>query len=132
MARIRSIKPEARHSATLAQWKREVRLGWHYLSMYLDDHGRGRDDMRLIVAECFPLDRDVTEKKMDAWVELYATTKTGEEDIPPLCRYEVQGRKYIHATKWHDHQKINRPQASRLPPCPVHGCFHCPDHGDDQ
>lgn len=119
MARIRSVKPEIRRSLTVAEWPREVRLAWIYLWMYLDDEGRGLDDMRLLVAELFPLDRDVSEKKMDRWLELMATTKTTEDDVPPLCRYEVQGRRYLHATGW-VHQKINRPQDSRLPQCPVH------------
>jgi hypothetical protein len=83
MARIRSIKPEVRRSLTVAEWPREVRLAWIYLWMYLDDEGRGVDDMRLIVAELFPLDRDVTERKMDNWLTLIATTKTDEDDTPP-------------------------------------------------
>lgn len=121
MARIRSIKPEVRRSLTVAEWPREVRLAWIYLWGYLDDHGRGYDDMRLIVAECFPLDRDVTEKKMTGWLHLMATTKTDEDDdVPPLCRYEVTGRHYLHAVKWHKHQRVNRPQESKIPPCPVH------------
>jgi len=119
MARIRSVKPEIRRSLTVAEWPREVRLAWIYLWMYLDDEGRGLDDMRLIVAELFPLDRDVTERKMDRWLALMAGTKTTEDDLPPLCRYEVAGRRYLHATKW-AHQRINRPQLSRLAPCPVH------------
>lgn len=120
MARIRAIKPEVRKSLTVAAWPREVRLAWLYLSMYLDDEGRGIDDTRLIVAELFPLDRDVTERKMDNWLTLMASTKTDLDDIPPLCRYEVTGRRLIHATKWDAAQKINRPQPSRLWPCPVH------------
>lgn len=119
MARIRSVKPEIRRSLTVAEWPREVRLTWIYLWMYLDDEGRGLDDMRLIVSELFPLDRDVTEKKMDRWLEMMATTKTSDDDVPPLCRYEVAGRRYLHAVNW-GHQRINRPQESRLPPCPVH------------
>ena len=120
MARIRAVKPEVRRSLTVAAWPFEVRLAWIYLWNYLDDEGRGLDDMRLIVAECFPLDRNVTERKMDAWLHLMATTTTAEDDEPPLCRYEVNGRKYIHPPKWRAHQKINRPQPSRLPPCPIH------------
>jgi len=119
MARIRSVKPEIRRSLTVAEWPHSVRLAWIYLWMYLDDAGRGLDDMRLIVAELFPLDRDVSENKMNRWLGLMATTKTAEDDVPPLCRYEVQGRRYLHATGW-QHQKINRPQPSRLPPCPIH------------
>jgi hypothetical protein len=120
MARIRAVKPEVRRSLTVAAWPFEVRLAWIYLWNYLDDAGRGLDDMRLIVAECFPLDRNVTERKMDAWLQLMATTTTAEDDEPALCRYEINGRKYLHAPKWRQHQKINRPQPSRLPQCPHH------------
>lgn len=122
MARIRSIKPEVRKSDTVAAWPREVRLAWVYLWGYLDDYGRGKDDMRLIVAECFPLDRDVTERKMERWIALMAEKPEHDEDedLPPLCRYEVRHRHFLHATKWTDHQKVSHPQASRIPPCPIH------------
>lgn len=120
MARIRSIKPEVRRSLTVAQWPREVRLAWIYLWNYLDDEGRGIDDMRLVVAELFPVDRDVTEKKMDGWLNLMAITKSLDDDLPPLCRYEVAGQRYMHALKWRHHQRINRPSPSRIPPCPIH------------
>lgn len=122
MARIRSIKPEVRKSETVAAWPREVRLAWVYLWGYLDDYGRGKDDMRLIVAECFPLDRDVTEKKMERWIEQMAEKPEldDENEPPPLCRYEVGRRRYLHAVKWNSHQKVSHPQDSRLPACPVH------------
>lgn len=122
MARIRSIKPEVRKSETVAAWPREVRLAWVYLWGYLDDYGRGKDDMRLIVAECFPLDRDITERKMERWVELMATPSelADEGELPPLCRYEVGKRRFLHATKWADHQRVSHPQASRIPSCPIH------------
>lgn len=120
MARIRTIKPEAPKSLTLASWPREVRLAWHYLSMYLDDAGRGLDDPLLIKAECFPLDRDVTERKLEGWREIMASTATKKpDDEPPLCRYEAAGGRYIHAVNWW-HQKINRPTRSRIPACPLH------------
>lgn len=120
MARIRSIKPEVRKSLTVAAWPREVRLAWVYLWGYLDDKGRGVDDMRLVIAELFPLDRDVTERKMERWISLMAEKPEHDPtEPPPLCRYEVSGRRYLHAIKW-GHQKINRPQPSRLPGCPVH------------
>lgn len=120
MGRIRSVKPQVRSSVTVAEWPREVRLAWIYLWGYLDDEGRGIDDMRLVVADLFPLDRDVTERKMNTWLDLMATTKTDENDVPPLCRYEVRGRRYLHAVKWSDHQRVSHPLKSGIPPCPVH------------
>lgn len=119
MARIRSIKPELRIDQTVAQWPREARYAWVLLFGYLDDAGRGRDDLRLLVADLFPLDPDVTQKKLDAWLT-QMTRPTPFSDIPPLCRYEVAGVRYLHATKWTRHQRINRPSGSKLPPCPEH------------
>lgn len=121
MARIRSIKPEVRKSLTVGGWPREVRLSWVYLWGYLDDYGRGVDDTRLIIAECFPLDRDVTERKMDRWLSLMAEKPEHDlDDEPALCRYETGGRRYLHAVKWKEHQKVSHPQPSRIPPCPIH------------
>ena len=113
MARIRSVKPELRTSLTVAAWPREVRYAWVLLWGYLDDAGRGIDDTRLLCADLFPLDRDVTEKRMAGWLDLWA--KDGV-----ICRYEADGRNYLHAVSWHEHQRINRPSPSRHPQCPMH------------
>lgn len=112
MARIRSIKPEMRTSLLVAGWPREVRYAFVLMLGYLDDYGRGVDDMRLVVADCFPLDRDVTARKMDSWIRLM--------ESGPICRYEVDGRRFLHAINWKEHQRISHPTASRVPPCPVH------------
>lgn len=121
MARIRSIKPEAPKSLTLASWPREVRLAWHYLSMYLDDSGRGIYNLRSILGECFPEDRDVTERKLAGWLDMMAEPPARRPSSEPaLCMYEVEGIRYLHAPKFRKHQRINRPTASRLPTCPIH------------
>lgn len=120
MARIRQVKPELRKSLTVAEWPREVRYAWVLLWGYLDDHGRGVDDLRLIVADLFPLDHDVTGKKLGSWLDLMASTKTDEDDVPPLCRYEVANRRYLHATNWKKHQRVAHPMESRIPTCPAH------------
>ena len=121
MARIRSIKPELRKSLTVATWPREVRYAWVLLWGYLDDHGRGVDDLRLLVADLFPLDRDVTERKLDGWLNRMAEKPAdADEEDPPLCRYEVGGRRYLHAVKWTSHQRVSHPGPSRIPPCPTH------------
>jgi hypothetical protein len=112
MARIRSIKPELRTSLVVANWPREVRYAWVLLWGYLDDHGRGVDDLRLIVADLFPLDRDVTEKKMDGWLKRMC--------VGPLCRYALDGRHFIHAVNWTEHQRPSHPTPSKWPPCPEH------------
>jgi len=121
VARIRSIKPELRKSHTVASWKREVRYAWVLLWGYMDDYGRGEDDIRLLVADLFPLDRDVTEKKLDGWLDIMAQKPEADPgEPPPLCRYEVRGRRYLHAIKWTSHQRVSHPGPSRIPACPIH------------
>jgi hypothetical protein len=118
MARIRSVKPELRRDLTVAEWPREVRYAWVLLWGYLDDHGRGLDDLRLLVADLFPLDRDVTERKLDGWLK--KMTADSLHGAAPLCRYEVAGRRYLHAPKWTRSQKVSHPQDSKIPSCPMH------------
>lgn len=118
MARIRSVKPELRRDLTVAEWPRERRYAWVLLWGYLDDCGRGLDDLRLLVADLFPLDRDVTERKLDTWLDqMTADTVHGRA---PLCRYEVDGRRYLHAPKWGKSQRVSHPQDSTIPSCPIH------------
>lgn len=119
MARIRQVKPELRKDQTAATWPRDARYTWVLLWGYLDDDGYGIDDLRLLLADLYPFDRDVTEKKLNGWLTMMTKTTTWSP-IPALCRFEIDGASYLHATKWERHQRVNRPQPSRLPQCPVH------------
>lgn len=118
MARMRTVKPGLRTSQVVASWKREVRYFWVLLWGYLDDEGRGLDIPKTIAGDCFPLDDDITAKTIDRWLSLMAATKISPDRVPPICRYEVAGRRYIHALNFGEHQRPNRPQKSTLPPCP--------------
>ena len=116
MARIRSVKPELRTSLTAAEWPREVRYFWVLLWGYLDDHGRGVDEPRLIKADCFPLDDDLTAADIDKWLEMFATPR--DDEPASICRYTIGGRHYLHAPRWGKSQKPQHPTDSRLPKCP--------------
>lgn len=112
MARIRSIKPELRTSLTASQWPREVRYFWVLLWGYLDDHGYGVDEPRLIKPDCFPLDDDLTSGDIDKWLDIIAQAGS-------LCRFTgPDGRRYLHAPKWADHQRPQHPAVPRFPACP--------------
>ena len=110
MARIRSVKPELRTSLTATSWPREVRYFWVLLWGYLDDHGYGVDEPRLIKPDCFPLDDDLTPDDIDKWLELIAASKS-------ICRFTVGGRRYLHAPKWADHQRPQHPAVPKHPVC---------------
>lgn len=113
MARIRSVKPEMRRSLTVCSWPIPVRWTFVGLLGYLDDYGRGLDDLRLIKAELYPLDDALGTRRIDAHLRAMI-------DRGPLCRYEVAGQRYLHIVSWAEHQRVSHPTASRIPACPIH------------
>lgn len=113
MARIRTIKPDAFMSDSLSRVPRGVRWTFAGLWTYLDDEGRGRDDVRLIKAALYPLDDEVT-------LSMLADDLKHLEHIGCICRYEVDGKTYLHAPGWEDHQRVSHPTASKLPRCSGH------------
>lgn len=123
MARIRSVKPSLRTSEVVASWPFEVRYFWVLFWGYLDDEGRGLDVPKAIAGDCFPHDDKVTPAVISRWLDLMAKTKLDPDKVPPVCRYEVGGRHYVHAVNWGEHQRPNRPRPSVLPHCPVHEPF---------
>jgi len=110
VARIRSIKPEAFTSETLAGQSVHARWTFAGLWTYVDDDGRGRANAGLIKAAVWPLDDDVTPKHVDAILDEL-------EDAYLICRYEVDGKGYLHVVNFDEHQHPNRPVPSKLPAC---------------
>jgi hypothetical protein len=50
---------------------------------------------------------------MRDWLELY-------EAAGSICRYEFEGKRYLHVLNWSDHQKPQHPSKARIVPCPKH------------
>lgn len=113
MARIRTIKPSIFSSLTVCAWPIPVRWTFAGLFTYMDDHGRGIDETRLIKAELYPLDDAITIRKLDQHLQLISATG-------PLCHYTAEKQRLIHITSWTEHQRVNRPTPSKFPPCPKH------------
>src|SRR5579864_534383 len=110
VARMRTIKPETFTSETLAAISVHARWTFAGLWTYCDDDGRGRSDPRLIKAAIWPLDDDVTAKDVAAHLdELEAKAL--------ICRYQADGKSYLHVVNFGEHQKPNRPLPSKLPRC---------------
>jgi hypothetical protein len=113
MARIRSVSPDLRTSETTAEWPREARYAWVLLWGYCDDYGRGLDNVKVIAADLFPLDDDVSPALMGEWLSLF-------ESAGSLCRYEADGKRWLHCLNWGEYQKPQHPGKMRVPPCPDH------------
>jgi hypothetical protein len=110
MARIRSIKPEFFTSLSIADLDLTARLTFIGLWTQCDDEGRCVDDARLIKAALWPLD-DRTAADVDG--DLQAIHQAAL-----IIRYEVEGRRYLAVRGWHEHQRVNRPSPSKIPPPP--------------
>lgn len=110
MARIRTIKPEFPQSESMGRVGREARLCFILLWTLADDAGRLRGNSRMLASLLFPYDDDAKDL-MDGWL-----AELSSEGC--IARYEVQGTSYVQITAWADHQKIDKPSASKLPENP--------------
>ena len=106
--RIRSIKPEFWESESLGRVSREARLLFIGLFSCCDDHGRARASSRLLASRLYPYDDDAF-KRLPGWIS--ELEKQG-----CIRLYQVDGESYLEIPKWLNHQKIDKPSASKLPP----------------
>jgi hypothetical protein len=107
MARIRSIKPETPHSASLGRVSRDARLLFILLWTIADDYGRLRGTPRFLAGVLFPYDDDA-DGLIGGW--LAELVKEGH-----IVRYEANRDHYIAIPGWSTHQRIDKPSKSRLP-----------------
>lgn len=90
---------------------RDARLTFIEIWTLADDSGRLRGDSRLLASLLFPYDDDAKDL-IDTWLgELVA------QDC--IVRYSVDGKDYVAVKNWGDHQKIDKPSPSKLPPAPL-------------
>ncbi|MEU6285189.1 hypothetical protein [Streptomyces sp. NPDC047028] len=114
MARIRTIKPEAFFSESLAEVSVEAERTFFGLLTQADDHGRHRDNAAIIAGLLWPLRAEHTSVHVEDDLQQLANAGL-------LCRYTgCDGRRYLHVVTWSEHQKIDKASQSRLPSCPQH------------
>ncbi|MEW2399984.1 hypothetical protein [Streptomyces sp. NPDC046862] len=114
MARIRTIKPEAFVSESLAEVSVNAERTFFGLLTQADDQGRFRDNAAIINGLLWPLRTEHTAVHAEDDLQQLA-------DAGLICRYTgCDGRRYLHVATWGEHQKIDKPSQSRLPSCPVH------------
>jgi hypothetical protein len=106
--RIRTIKPEFWQSESIGRLSRPARLLYIGLFSACDDSGRTRAASRLLASLLFPYDDDAL-KHIDCWMEEL-------EREGCVRRYIVDDNTYLEIPKWREHQKIDKPSASKFPP----------------
>ena len=110
MGRIRTIKPEFPQSESMGRVSRESRLCFILLFTLADDAGRLRGNSRMLASLLYPYDDDA-KKHIDTWLSELHREKCIE-------RYEIDGDSYVQLNNWLNHQKIDKPTASKIPPPP--------------
>ena len=108
MARIRTIKPEFFQSQSVGRLSLGARLLFIGLWTQADDEGRARGAPSLLSGVLFPYDKMSDDGVSVCLAEL--------ENERMIVRYQVDGCDYIQVSGWHDHQRINRPSPSKIPP----------------
>jgi hypothetical protein len=107
VARIRTIKPELAHSASLGRVSRDARLAFVLLFTVADDAGRVRGEPRMLAGLLFPYDDDA-KALIEGWLD--ELVREGS-----IVRYRVNGDLYLAIPGWSDHQRIDRPSKSKIP-----------------
>lgn len=126
MARIRTIKPS--FWAACGHMTRDARLLAVGLISMADDEGRFVATQQAILGYVFPIDTDITARRLDRWLA-EITVQRPDHDRPLVELYDVAGVPYGWFPKYKKHQRINRPQPSALPAPPADSLF---DHGGIQ
>ena len=108
MARIRTIKTEFPQSESMGRISRDARLLFILLWTLCDDEGRSRGSARLLKGLLFPYD-ELTFLDIEAWLaEL--------EQEGCIVRYVENASEYLQVSNWLNHQKIDKPSKSKIPP----------------
>lgn len=115
MARIRSIKPEAFTSESLAKVSVDAERTFFGMSTIADDRGRLPDKPAQINGDLWSMRGGHTAADLES--ELGQLVVADEL----VCRYiGCNGKRYLHLVTWDWHQKIDHPSKTRLPRCPHH------------
>jgi len=110
--RIRTIKPEFwQDGKTARELTRDQRLFYIGLWNVADDEGRFRLNIRSLLGDIFPHDKDLHGAFIEDSLRVLA-------DTGRLVMYALDGERFGQLLHFMEHQRINRPTPSRIPPPP--------------
>jgi hypothetical protein len=112
MARIRSAKPDYWTDPLMCSLSRDIRFTFKGLwEVCADDHGRFLADSRVIKGAVWPLDDDISLRKLESWLKVLAERER-------IVLYEEHGVRYGHIRNWLKHQRVSHASPSRYPDPP--------------
>lgn len=102
MARIRTVKPEFWTSEQVVECCRDARLLFIGIWNFCDDGGVHPLSAKRLRMQIFPADDDITSQIILGLID--DLVRNGLVEL-----YEVNGVRYLHATGWDKHQRIEKP-----------------------
>jgi hypothetical protein len=105
------LRAKMRESEVVNSWPVPLRYFWTQLWGYCDDWGRGKYDPRLIKADAFPLDDEITAAQVGRWMRALEVSGV-------IVRYEVGGRPFFYCPGWDDSQSLRYRKKSDIPEPP--------------
>ncbi len=116
MARNRMLKKDFFGDPKVGNLPLACRLLFQSLWVFADDTGHGIADARLLKAQCFPYDPDITPEHVRVWLEQLCKAGMVRE-------YEIASQQYFEVVNFAKHQIINRPSQFAYPK-PTHGSIN--------
>lgn len=114
MPRKRMLWPKFFSSTQMARLSLEAERTFKGIWCFADDRGRIEDDAPFIWSQVWIARRDECSIE-DVSAHISSIAANGQ-----LCRYTVGGGHFLHVISWDEHQSINHPTPSKLPPCKSH------------
>jgi hypothetical protein len=108
MARNRLIKKEFFRDEKVGSLPLGARLLFISLWIQADDSGNAVADPRLMKAEAFPYDAEISAQNVEEWIAHL-------EKFGMVKRYEASGQRYLNVCNFKKHQVINRPSKLKHP-----------------
>lgn len=108
MPRIRTVKPEHWEDKELPNISLQAHLLWIGIWNFSDDDGVIENDSVLIRSKVFPRRTDIRIEQVREWIDQLVKARF-------LVPFEYQGESYLLNRTFVTHQKIDRPQPSKIP-----------------
>lgn len=108
MARIRTVKPGHWNDRQLPMISLQAHLTWIGTWNFADDDGIFENDPHLIRSQIYPRRKDISIEMVTAWLSELEV----QHFIVP---FDFEGVPYYSIRTFKQHQKIDRPQPSKIP-----------------
>jgi hypothetical protein len=108
MARIRTIKPQHVNDKELSKLSLQAHLFWILSWCFSDDEGVIENDPLLLKSQLFPRRTDIRIEQVEQWIDQLIKARF-------VIPFTHDGEGYLLHRTFKIHQKIDRPQPSKIP-----------------